>query len=494
MIGSDPRGPDLAVSGEMNHRSTPVGLPAWLFAVGFALLTAYLLQSPSMLALLPVVFALILIPLFRAPHYAPLVVLFLAPLLSGLPRGQVVPFFRANELLLILVFSAYALAFFLGRARWPIRTFLDGAFLIFVLARGVLPLLAHPIAMTADATHLMKFFLAPFQYYLLYRLILGTTRSHDDLIVLLRVTVAASVIVAIIGLLQAMRIHEIEVFLRTFYPSNKTVYTFQHSQRVTSLFSGGWNPCGYYLSQALLLTFVLRRFEKPGMARTALTAISVLLIVVMGLTFSFTTAITLLIALAFIGLKTGRLRTYLFRFLGVGAVVGVLLVIGFGDALQERLALQFRGTWIPMTILVRLEFWMNVALPRVFDHLIFGIGPSRYDWLTAENYYVFLVANGGLVCLTGFVVFAGLVWHKFSMLLRRIISSPRTPTRDLAAALTILSLALFLQVLVAGNTGQYFEYSGSTEILWSVWTMAIVAERLSSGRRLDSLTPAQQAS
>ena len=147
-----------------------------------------------------------------------------------------------------------------------------------------------------------------------------------------------------------------------------------------------------------------------------------------------------------------------------------------------------------MTILDRISFWINVALPRISDHLVFGIGPSRYDWLTAENYYVFLVATGGLVCLAGFAIFAGLVWRHFSGLLRRIAASPRSRDRDLASTLTILSLALFLQALVASNTGHYFEYSGGTEILWSVWTMAIVAERLNSGRRIDALTPAHETS
>ena len=90
---SHDKGLGLTLSGEAKPRSTPVGLSTWLFALGFSLLTAYLLKSSSMLAFLPVLFAVVLIPLFRAPHYAPLVVLFLAPLLSGLPRGQIVPFF-----------------------------------------------------------------------------------------------------------------------------------------------------------------------------------------------------------------------------------------------------------------------------------------------------------------------------------------------------------------------------------------------------------------
>jgi hypothetical protein len=468
--------------------------PVWLFALAYGFLTALLIGFSPMLAFVPVLFALALIPLLRAPRNAALAVLFLAPLLSGLPRGQIVPYFRPNELVLIVAFIAYALVYFLGRVRRPVITFLDGAFLILLAARCIVPFLAHPLAVTADPTYLVKFFLAPFQYYLLYRLILGTTSSREDLIVLMRVIVAASVVVAIVGLLQAMRVHEIEVLLRNYYPSNKTVYTFEHSRRVTSLFSGAWNVCGYYLSQALLLSIVLRRFEKPGIPRTALTCVTVLLAVVMGLTFSFTTVITLFAALAFIGLKEGKLRGYLLRFLAVGAVLGLLLVIGFGASLQERLALQFRGTWIPMTILTRLDFWINTALPLVSSHLLFGIGPSLYDWVTAENHYLFLAANGGLVSLAGFLFFIGLVWRKFSRLFRRIAAAPRGPARDLAHSLSLLSLAFLLQALIASMTGHYFEYSGATEMLWSVWSMAIVAERLSGGRPLDNLTPSQETS
>ncbi len=465
----------MAVSLDATLRPRPLGKGAFAFCGLYALGTAILLSISPYVALVPVVLAVLLIPLVRRPRIAPAVVLLLVPLVSGMPRGSIVPIFKPNELVLIFVFVAYALALLLGKKQKIETTFLDKAFLIFVMARSVLPLIAHPVSVAADPATLAKFFLAPFQYYLLYRLILGTARTREDLTLLLRVMIAGAVVVAVVGLLQAMRVPEIEHLLRTYYPSGKLIYTFEHSRRVTSLFGGGWNVCGFYLSQALLLTIALHPFERPGLSRAVLVVTGMLLALVMGLSFSFTTTITLVVALAYFGYRKGKLGTYLLRAAPVAVLLFVFALTLFGGALQERLSLQFRGTFLPATLLARLYFWKEMVLPAIGGKLIWGIGPSRFAWTTAESEYVFFVVNCGLVGLAGFLVFIGFVWKKLRALSRRI--NPAT----LEGTLVVLGLTLFLQNLIASTTGHYFEYSGASETLWAVWAMAAVGVKLRDG-------------
>lgn len=464
-------------------RTLPLGGAAIAGAVLFALLVAWLLPVSPYAALLPILLAILLTPLLRAPHLAPAVVLLFVPLLSGMERGAIVPIFRANELVLIFVFFAYLITIMLGPKRKIEFTFLDRAFIIFVLARSVLPLVVHPIAVTGDPTNLAKFFLAPLQYFLLYRLIQDTTRDRRDLMLLFHVLIVGGMVVAVVGLLQAARLPQIEDFLQTYYPSNKPMYTFVHSQRVTSLFGGGWNVCGFYLSQILLLTIAVHPLERPGLPRAALVAAGVLAGFVMALSFSFSTSITLLVALILLAQRRKRLRTYLLRALPVVAVGAGMVAIFFAAPLKERLELQFRGSAIPITLLVRINFWRETAWPLIKDSLVFGIGPQRFTRVTAESEYVYLVATCGLVGLSGFIGFIVYMWRKLLAIGRRFAPS------TLEGTIAILGLAFFIQNLIASTTGHYFEYSGASELLWGMWGMLLVCVKIqrreSEGRMPD---------
>lgn len=455
-------------------RPLPLGPGAILLALGIALLIAALLPVSPFAAVLPVVLAILLVPLVRWPQVAPAVVLFLVPLISGMPRGQLVPILRPNELVLIFVFAAYLLALVLGPKQKIEITFLDRAFLIFLFGRSLLPFLAHPVAAAADPTHLAKFFLAPLQYFLLYRLIQGTARRRADLMMLIRIMLLGGVVVSVVGVLQAARVPLIEDLLRTYYPSNKPLYTFLHSSRVTSLFAGGWNVCAFYLSQILLVAIAVHPFERPGLPRALVTAAAILIALVMGLSFSFATTLTLILALGYFALQRGRLRSFMSRALPLVIIFVVLIVAFFGDALHERMELQFRGTLVPVTLLMRLSYWAEFAWPAVRDSLLLGIGPSRFDWLTAESEYVFIVANCGLIGLAIFLGFVVLVWRRMRAVVRRLDS------RTFEGTLAVLGLALFLQTLVASLVGHYFEYSGAAETLWAIWGMVLVGQRLRS--------------
>ncbi len=461
-----------------------------LFVVLYALLTTLLLTRSALLALLPISLVILTVPLLRSPRLAPALLLFFVPLLSGMPRGTILPILRTNELVLIFIFAAFLLTRLLGKMGRPQTTFLDKAFLLFLLARSVLPFLVHPVSFAADPAGMAKFFLAPVQYYLVYRLILGTVHRREDILSLMRVMVASAIIIAVIGLMQASKFPGIGQLYSLYYPSAETAYTFMHSPRVTSLFhapaggtvrfhGGGWNVCGFYLSQALLVTVALHRLEKGRLAKGVLTGAAGLLALVMFLTFSFTTLISLGVVLAYLGHRQKRLGRYFLLAAPVALLLILLVATVFRQALEERLSLQFVGTLVPMTFLARIDFWMHRALPEIAHYLILGLGPARVDWIAAESYYLFVVANCGLIGLTGLMAFIVYVWRQWKRLLRK------HGTSGLTGTLLLLSFVMFVQTLIANTTGQYFEYSGTSEMLWAIWTLALVAARSAGAGSVD---------
>lgn len=452
-------------------------------ALAFALLTAVLLGESALLALLLPVFILFLVPLLRSQMAGAILLLFFVPLLSGMPRGQIVPFLRGNEILLALVFGAYMLTLVLGRAQRLPTSFLEKAFLLLLFARSILPLIAHPLDFAGDPTKLVKFFLAPVQYYFIYRLILGAVKREGQILTILRTMILAALIVAIVGLLQITRFPGLAQLYGYYYPSAEAVYTFVHSVRVTSLFhslsggdtqfhGGGWNVAGFYLAQSLLIGIVLYQFEPKRAFRRTLMFILPLICLVMVLSFSFTSVISLIAVAIYIGYRRRSLKRYLVRAVPPILIFGSFAAVFFAEEFAQRMSLQFSGTWIPITLLARIDLWMNRALPAVAEHLLLGFGPSRYDWVAAESVYLYIVANCGIFGLAGFIWFLVLVWRRFSALSR--LHAPDSFT----GALTLLSLGMLLQIALASTTGHYFEFSGASEQLWAVWGVTILAHRM----------------
>ncbi len=443
----------------------PLGSIGLAWVAGYAVLIGLLLAAEPRLALLPVGIFLVVVPLIRKPVVAPVLVLALVPLLSGMPRGLLVPVFRPNELVLILAFVCYSLVFAIGKKQAVPLTFLDGAFLIFLVARGVIPLFLHPAEAVADPTRIAKFFLAPFQYYLLYRLVLGTVTTEKGIRAVWWTIIAGGLVVAVVGLLQAARFPPIEVFLRRYYPSSKSMYTFLHSPRVTSLFAGGWNVCGFFLSQVLLLGIVAHPVT-AGRGKAVLGAALVLVALVMGLTFSFTSTLAFAVALWYVARRQGKASAYFARALPVAAAVILVIALFFAGPLLERLRLQFYGTVVPMTVLARLSVWTTRAMPVIGQYLLTGIGPYRFDWIDLDNYYLYLAVCNGVLSPLLFIAFAVVVWRGLGRAERGLVEGSD------AWRTVLLGKAFFIQVMIANITGLYFEYSGASEILWTFWALS----------------------
>ncbi len=465
----------------------PLSVALLLWAVLYALLTAVLMETSLLLAWLPTVFVLFLIPLLRSARSGPILLLFLIPLLSGMPRGAIVPFLRANEIVLAIVFGTYLAVLLLGKKHRPETSFLEKGFLLLLAARSILPLVAHPLDFAADPTKLVKFFLAPLQYYFIYRLVLGAVKSRGHILILMRVMMAAGVIVAVVGLLQMVRFPGLAQLYGFYYPSAEAVYTFLHSVRVTSLFhslsggtvrqfhGGGWNVAGFYLAQSIAIGIALYRLESPGLARRILAIALALFALVLVLTFSFTSILSLLAIAIYVGYRQRRLRRYLAQAVLPVLIFGVIASIFFADEFAQRMSLQFRGSWIPHTMMARFDFWIYEALPAVARHLVLGFGPSRYDWIASESVYLYLIANCGIVGLAGFIWFLVMIWKRFSALSRRHAAN------SLAGIMSLLSLGLLLQIALASTTGLYFEFSGASEQMWAIWAMTIAADRMTNG-------------
>jgi len=85
----------------------------------------------SFIPLFLLILALIFVAVLIRPRYGVYLIVLFTPLVSSMPRGLLVPFFRPNELILMGVFGIYVFNVFAAGRKVTGFSFVDKVFLVF---------------------------------------------------------------------------------------------------------------------------------------------------------------------------------------------------------------------------------------------------------------------------------------------------------------------------------------------------------------------------
>jgi hypothetical protein len=456
-------------------RSDRVRALFWVLAIGSTIGISALLGRQAVLDVLPVI-ALALAAIVGAflltrPGY---IVYFLAlaiPITSGTARGAFVPFFRANEIILLLL-TAAAVAIFLIRRR-PFRiTWLDKLLLVFLAFRILLPVVLSLIRGDAVGGGNIKVLFGPIQYYLLFRVVVECMDKEVQIVRALLCMLGASAVVAIVGVLQALQVPGINEFLATYYPAARDFYTFTFlaSPRVTSLFAGDWNGCGLYMAMSVVLGLGTLHLFRKWWQQTMVLIVIFLDLIVVFLTASFSGTAAMVFGLGVLFTSSRQARAYLRPMLYLLPVIITLLATVFWNIVSDRLEMQFGASaesLIPHTWKVRLYLWQEVMWPYISEHWLWGLGTVRLGWNFFESYYVFLILTTGIF---GVLAYLGL---SVGVLIN--LSGYRGDT-TWRGSIALIAGTFVTQILLANIAGGYFEFSGVTESLWLILGFLIAGE------------------
>lgn len=378
--------------------------------------------------------------------------------LSGMPRGGLVPMLIPNEPLLVISTALSFVIVLLRRDRTRISRYVFAALAVMVLGTSITPVIAYyarafPLQIS-DVLNL----LAPIQYIAVMWLFARLPRNDDDRYKLIQFMLVCATIVAIIGLLQAVKFGPVVTMITTFYPSWH-VEDAESVGRVTSVL-GAWNSLGNFLMLNLLIVFSMGGYGKLGKWGK----------------------VNMLSTLAFCGaclLATGS-------FASIGGLVAGIVVIKFFDrsgmkllillalgmvvaafVLQDliigRLEYQFNnsdGSLIPSTLAYRIKVWLEIYLPIIGRNPLWGLTPTFMDlgWPFAESQYLFLLVRSGLVSLIAhfLYVITLMVWSY-----RRIRHA-----NDLSRCMAIALFTLLAMLSIMGLTNEVFVSSGVIDYMW----------------------------
>ncbi len=398
----------------------------------------------------------------RHPYVGCAAIVVGVPLTAGLGRGTIIPFFRVNEVLAVLVAGALVLNRIVDRRRRPLGA-MDLPIAIFVFGVVAIPalvLLVRPIEIEADTWRVV---FGPLEFLVIYLIVSRSEFTPEQRLRLVRLAMGVSVVVAVAGFLQAADLLGVRGFLEAYYPRTGPVPGICEFGvcRPTS-FLEHWSAFGAY---ALLhYALALGLDSTPGVPLSRRWTSGVAAINGVAVMASQTQAAVIGLVLVTIVLVVYRRRVPpAFGVVGVGVLAGTVV---FWTQISTRLMQQVETSLVPESMATRARYWSELFVPIALDHVWFGNGtvistevPERLVNFVDSEYLrmVFRAGIGGVALLLMLLV---ALLH--TGLRSRSHADP--VVRGLGAALVADTVAL----AVMGLTAEYLSFSGVSESLWIV--------------------------
>ena len=404
---------------------------------------------------------------------------FFLPLISGVERGKLVPMLRPNEPLLLITMVMFILS--PKKIKRNIESIRIGlVIMLYLLFGSVVPLLVYFLRGGAvDYSSLMPF-LAPWQYLVLYSLIIAFDVTAAQARRCLQLLTLAGVIIALVAILQMMRVKVVTSILATYYYSGHLMRVEKWGYPRTTSLLANWHGTGIFLSFSVLVLLAYHvggsRLFRSWIAGPFL----VLLIAGMITTTSITSLVVLILGVIVILLasKGGAKRLLFF--------IPVLLLMTsfvFSDQISAQLDKQFanRHSFAPKTITYRIENWHEKFLPIIENYWLFGYGPKSPEDLVGvpseDSQFVYMLLKGGILYVIAFLLF-------MISATRRLWYFYRHATSPQVRALFLAAVTLFVTIIPACFLQAYMTYSGVAEYLWILLglSVAVQGKQISANR------------
>jgi len=416
----------------------------------------------------------------------------LMPLTGGLARGNVVPFLRIGQAILVLGFILFLLArpSPQGKSR---LTAIDLAFALYFLTEAVFPMLAlyyrgeQLNLNSADSSGLspLQTLLGPLQYYLLYRIVVATISTERQIKLVLELSFIASIMVSVIGILERF-VAPVRTFIQTYYPPQVQSSTVSLDElRITSTLGHFSGLAAYLVFMIILVLACYTVGERMKISSPLLAITAVFDSIALILTGTFSGWIGLAVGVANVFILTGRLPK-LFILIVCGIALAALIFQSFLSArLGEQLGSGAAQGLLPQSLAFRIMLWESLFLPAIGQHLLFGAGPSPAvlnSWPAEESQYLLLLLRGGLLYFFSYLMLIGVA---MTMCWRQMRSKSRDANHSVAIAL----LVILITMSVMNVSGEYFTYVGGTQVLWMLLGIVVASRQFQA---LSLLMAAEQ--
>ncbi len=408
------------------------------------------------------------------------------PLTAGLGRNTVVPLFRTSEAVVAIVGLACLVRFLPRKSRVPF-TGLDIAVAAYCLCGLIVPALVLIVGHVSAGFDVWRVIFAPAQYLLIYLVFSRSGLTGRSLFTILNLAMAASVVVAAVGLAQLADVPGVRSFIANTFPLDGTGEAICQLGvcRPDSLLEH-WSAFGGFALLNLILALALAAWHHSAFPRHWLTLVMAANAV--GILASQTQAVVIALVIV-VPVVVWQARRVPRQLLPVGAAVLLGLAI-FWPQVSARIDQQLgplgSGASSPTSLATRFRFWGDYFLPTLADHVWTGTGtvipsdvPAQLTTFV-DNEYLRLAFRAGVIGVAALLI----------MLLTTAIIGWRTqagpdPTMG---AIGATAVGYVVALTIMGATGEYLTYAGIAQQFWMVIGV-LTALGLARVRPTPAVTP-----
>ena len=433
-----------------------------------AALGLVLIYLPVKDVILLTVVTVIVIAVFRNPAVAAYMAIFITPLVAGIDRGSVIPFFRPNEAVDLLVGGAlFARNLIKMRSGNLPRFHLDRfewAFAIMAFCSSILPLLWLFVADIHPTGDDLQYSLVLWKYFGLYMLVRFSIRTQAEVQRALWLSLWACSVVCMVAILQSLGLFGIPHLLDSYYAPFGVdgALTIARGSSLLSL------PAAVGDLAILNLAIVAGMFVRKIGDKRILAGMAGLFIIGAVSSGEFSSIIALIISAVAISFFVGGGRM-------LKIIVPSVVVGGYAlkPVISNRLAGFHSSTGLPVSWIGRLNNLRTYFWPQLFSHWnwLLGVRPAAhvpttsqaFGFVWIESGYTWLLWGGGIPLLGSYFWF---VW----VAMRRAWALAHVPDAVGIAALAIFA-TLASQVVVMWFD-PHLTYRGSGDALIALMAMA----------------------
>ena len=466
----------------MTAAPTSASMTAWplrnpvaggVIALGVGILGGLLTTDYAFLVVATIAAAALTVAVFVRPVLAPYAYLALAPLTVGINRGAVIPVLRPSEALLFLLAFALVIRKIarigLGERLRIHPTRLDVALVAVVFLGAVVPvawMAGRGFRPSTDDVFSAMVFV---KYLVLYLVVRGTVTTREQVATCLKVILGANAIVAVVAILQALRLFGVDQLMAAFYApleiprfalNNRGSSTLSHAIAVGDVMA---------VSLAIVLAALTHRLWR----RSRLVVLAILFTLGAVASGQFSGLIAVIVAAVAAGAVLGRLRSVAAATLPAIVISGLLL----SPVLAARFASIASDTGLPVSWTGRLDNLETRVWPRLFaDHnYVLGVRPSPRipaweswrDWVFIESGHTWLLWVGGIPLL---IAFLALCWTAARATAR--VARQRTDAIGVAA---VGAFAATVVIFVLTTLDAHLTLRGTADLYFPLLALALTA-------------------
>jgi hypothetical protein len=450
--------------------------PGFLFLSGpFATALAAALAVACVAALSPRL-AMLLVPaaalataVWVHPPVAAYLVLGVTPLVVGIDRGRLIPLFRPSEVLVLVLGGALVVrrgADWLRRRGAGIRLIpLEVSLVFMAVAASLFPLLwmtFRGVAITQDD---LLYALDLWKFLGVYVVIRMSIRTEPEVRACLWIAMAAASVVAVIGMLEALKLFGVPRLLATYYAPFGVISALKINRGGSTL------ALPAAVADLMCLNLAIAAGLLASGARHQVVLIGAAVVFIFGVVASgqFTGGIGLLTAAVAIAYITRKFRPVL-AFAPAAPVAGVLL----WPVVQRRLTGFASPAGLPVSWVGRLSNLRTYFWPELWSHYNWALGVrtsarvatatqnTGYVWI--ESGHTWLLWGGGVPLLAGFFVF---LWVGFRT--TRQVARSRSDAIGVAATAAFVGLVVIAVVMIFDP---HLTYRGSADLFFALLALS----------------------